>query len=85
MVTKTRRGVGVVVGREIDTYVRPATKKMDQVRWKFSMKKGGQVRWKNYVKRTLFQIKISTFAYILYILPILYIFSSIVLQNFNRK
>ena len=47
---------GGVVGLEIDTYVRPMPEKIDQVRWKFSIKKGagqvekygkqGQVRWK---------------------------------------
>ena len=31
-----------VVGREIDTYVRPAPEKIDQVRWKFFIKKGGR-------------------------------------------
>ena len=56
---------GGLVGHKIDTYVRPAAKKMDQVRWKFLMKKGGQVRWKIMQKRTLFHIKINKFAYIL--------------------
>ena len=32
------------VGRKIDMYVRPVPEKIDQVRWKFFMKKGaGQV------------------------------------------
>ena len=31
---------GGLVGHKIDTYVRPTAKKMDQVRWKFLMKKG---------------------------------------------
>ena len=85
---------GGVVGHKIDTYVRPAAKKLDQVRWKFLMKNGGRsggklwkkgkVRWKIMPKNTLFHIRINKFAYILGFLTILYIGLLILVKNWSE-
>ena len=47
-------GGGEAVGHKIDTYVRLAAEKIDQVGWKFFMKKGGRSGGKLYKERPYF-------------------------------